>query len=209
MKKIKKILISGLGALLLTVLLNLNVYAVPNLQLYIPGASYVDETWVASSTSFELWLIAANQDLYDVYLTVAVPDDSGNITFTSLTSGFPSGTYSSFSYGTPSGLGPHGIFPTYFAEHFLDDILLGSDTVYDMVEGGSATGRIIKFDVSVSGFDSTHYDAYGLYLSGSKYHVTFAPYSHDAGTTTTPEPATISLLGLGLLGLLGLKKKKI
>ena len=50
--------------------------AIPNLQIYIPGATYdiETETWVIESYSYDLMVIGANLDIYDVKIAIAVPE---------------------------------------------------------------------------------------------------------------------------------------
>ncbi len=65
-------------------------------------------------------------------------------------------------------------------------------------------GAELDFDVSVSGFDWVHFDAYGIDLSGDLY---INPYSHD-GSYYVPEPGTLGLLGVGLLGMAPFLRRK-
>lgn len=181
-------------------------FAIPALQLYIPGAEYVNETWITSDTSFELWVIAS-QDVNDVYLTMAVPEVTGEITLSSR-------QISNFVYGNP-GYAPHDIYDSWYGEYFIDDMIIpaqGADTVYNMVDLSEAgtDGMIVKFDVNVSDFDYVHFDARGNGFLKNDKAVTFAPFSHDAGTSSpVPEPATMSLFGLGLAGLIGRRLRKV
>lgn len=184
--------------------------AVPTLQLYVEGAVYdpVTETWVTSqSPSFTLQVIGANQTIDNVYLAIAVPvGESGTITIDSTLIG-------PYTFGTPvmgNGvpLPPHGVYPTDFATYFIGDFGL-VQTVYDMTPGatGSALGEIKNFSVSVSGYSWTHFDAYNHVVLNEKHaKYVFVPYSHDAGFV--PEPATLSLFGLGLGGMFKFKRKR-
>jgi hypothetical protein len=43
--------------------------------------------------------------------------------------------------------------------------------------------------------------------ASGKMQIEFAPFSHDAQSNGVPEPATLLLLGSGLLGLIGFKRK--
>ncbi|HWR83186.1 MAG TPA: choice-of-anchor N protein [Candidatus Deferrimicrobium sp.] len=182
-------------------------YCVPALQLYSPGATYDfnTDTWVMNASDFELWVIAANTNvnrLYGVRLVVALasgdtPVDGGiSVNGASLMA-------SAFKFGVPpmaddSGTMPtHGIYPTYFAEFFIGNILNAPETVYDMQPGqtGSAPGKTFKYQVSTS-YDFVHFDAFGYY---DPYKFKFAPFSHDA-EYAIPEPGSFLLLTLGLLG---------
>lgn len=56
--------------------------AIPNLQIYIPGAEYDDEseTWIINSYDYDLWVIGAHKDVLGVKFAMAVPEDeSGKI----------------------------------------------------------------------------------------------------------------------------------
>lgn len=66
------------------------VQAVPNLQIYIPGAQYdfATETWVINSFNYELWVIGANYAIDDVKIALAAPkDQDGSINLTWLNPG--------------------------------------------------------------------------------------------------------------------------
>lgn len=237
--------------------------AIPNLQIYIPGATYdtATETWVINSYDYQLWVIGAHLEVNDVKITAAFPtDENGSIhvtwldpsssdyggteypnistvTFidpdlvthdtnrlsyeayrTSYATSNPNPATYGFGSGTPldgdgAQIPSHGVFPTDFYEYFIGD--LGTDkTVQNYIPGDEwgdiADGEIKKFDISVSGYSWVDIIAYDHVIkSNNKAKYVFTPFSHD-GASTIPEPATMLLLGSGLLGLgwFGRKKTK-
>jgi hypothetical protein len=63
----------------------------------------------------------------------------------------------------------------------------------------------MNFDIVVEGFDWVNFGAVGINSKGQR----FTNMSHyDSNYFTTPEPGTLSLLGLGLLGIAPFIKRK-
>ena len=105
---------------------------------------------------------------------------------------------------------PHGVFPTDFYEYFIGDFGL-VQTVQNYIpgsEGDTGWGQIKKFDISVHDYSTVDIVAYNHVIIGkNKAKYVFSPFSHDGGSTQVPEPTTLILLGLGLIGLGSIRKK--
>lgn len=197
----------------LTVGLTASSFAIPNMQVYIPGATYneISDSWVTSETDFELWLIVANlddNDIYDVHLVASILGDEapkdGGLTITPL-GGSPT-TYNAadFAYGSPPITDPisaHGIYPANYIAHFVTAVTEQNPDNWYRVDdykpgkGSDPYGQIFKFQVHTE-YMGTHFDAYGFNEDGRRVS---AHGSHDA-ESVVPEPATSLLFTLGLVG---------
>ncbi|MEW6051900.1 MAG: choice-of-anchor N protein [Candidatus Zixiibacteriota bacterium] len=208
---------------IVAVLMVPSAFAVPRLQLYIPGATYdnASDTWVTPDQDFELWVVAAKLnrgELFNVNLVASLASGQaavdGGLQITNAANVTTTFDAADFLYGTPPSTGddagvmpPHGIFPTNYTE-----MLVTSQTsspyvgVYDYVDpddpdtGFDNFGNIYRFNIHTS-YSYLHFDAYGFYRDVDGRFIK-APFSHDAesGKTPVPEPATMLLMGLGLAG---------
>lgn len=173
-------------------------------------------------------LAALLADTY--YLSIAlVPGDSlSGESFT--LDGTAVNVTADMTYGTPPievaaqqfDLASHGVYPTYYYEESFQ--FSGSNEISQYntqdraINGGAidlsydANGDMyyVAFEIDRSGLDLNYNLHFDLYNTNVKRNGTitvddFAPFSHDA--ETVPEPATVLLLGLGLLALWGWTKR--
>ncbi|MBU8923488.1 MAG: choice-of-anchor N protein [Bacteroidales bacterium] len=163
------------------------------------------------TNSFDVLKSPMAYDQMDTYLVISVPTgQSGTVWINGVE------INSFYNYGDP---GLAGSAPSWYTKTLLPSLKnynfyhagsLDNDDVnawhYDHgIIHEPGWGDEMLFDFVVSGFDWTHVDAVGRDSFG-KLHK--APHSHDSSYFATPEPGTLSLLGLGLLGIAPLLRKK-
>lgn len=88
---------------------------------------------------------------------------------------------------------------------------LGPEVTWEALllgDGGCSFGPGCSSDRSITGYSWTHFDAFHTGRWRDRWRDVFGPFSHEAGTTTAPEPPTVLLLGLGLLGLGWWRKRR-
>jgi hypothetical protein len=209
------------SVLLITPLFASAAYAVPVLQLGPDGSNnspYYDtttDTWMLSPSGGSFSFDAYNLDGGTAYLIFAampqtktdafdinVSGDSGALTMTSSGYGTP-------PFSDPNSLAPHGIYDTW-SEIYQINFDGSQTTVYDTQPGqtGSALGysETVNVDINsmLAGTTGIHVDLFTMDDQGQVTH--FAPYSHDL--STVPVPAAVWLFGSGLLGLVGVARRR-
>lgn len=223
-------LVSGLMVAFLLVFTS-SVCAVPRIQTYIRDATYMtvmgmeEDSWVISEASFELKVVgfwhpalitypemfappAMPYDYMDCYIMISVPEDEvGSVWINGL-------EITSFNNQIPVGINAepslYNHSPVGYADFAFNEIGTVDNTQINAFNYGFDSmgevgfGNEISMDVRVEGFTWTHFDAVGIDAMGNTY---VNPYSHES-TYIVPEPGTLSLLGLGLLGLIPILRRK-
>lgn len=205
-------------------------HAIPALQVYSPDAVYDQnlETWVLTEGTFELWVVGNTDEfggiydtIFDVDLAASMYGTSGSITVTLVSDGSTVSTDADPSNGGTNAydlITHHDEFASADDHMFwtLGDLAGTDDAIMDYTDPtSSGTGKILKLMVSISGWESVHFDAFDHYVTetgmGYKNNYKFAPFSHDAtggGGGSAPEPGSLWMLGAGLAGLVATSRRK-
>ncbi len=201
---------------------SLPAYAVPTLQLDIGGGFYSDNdpryensTIVSSGDVFTLYALMQEQKgktslKDDYFISIALypnvnqsspSPDFGPFTF----AGQTIGSATDMTYGNP-GISSHGVFDSYYTLHTFHFDEADQTAIYNsQLNPGAHFTAGTGLYYAAFAVDATQLsDNYSLHFDLFNNNVN-APFSHDAQSDPPPtgvsEPATLLLLGLGIIGV--------
>jgi hypothetical protein len=210
--------------------------AVPTMQSYIVGSTYMNKvgfpfppsmeqySWITYNSNFTyravgFWSPGDGIDppppVYDemsVYVVIGVPKgQTGSISIngTPIT-GFSSSDPAIGVADVPESFYNHELMDSSdYQMVYLGQINNSAKEAYSYDRGAIGLeptfGGEIDVRVEVRGYEWVHFDAVGVGVYDNLTYVN--PYSHDA-SYHAPEPGTLSLLGVGLLGLVPILRRK-